>query len=325
MPRPTARVLALLELLQSGGVRTARELAARLAVDERTVRRYVEHLLELDVPVETVRGRYGGYRIGAGYRVPPLMLTDEEAVAVVLGLAASARSGPSATVRTAAETAAAKVRRVLPAPVAEQVAGLLDVRTSAPDPRPSATPADRITAASAAAAECRPLLVRHRRGEEVSERHVQPWGVVEHGGHWYLVGPDSASAEVRTFRLDRVEHLEPVEGRFAVPEGFDPVREVLASIASAPRDYAVRVLVRASEDRIRRHLPPAVARLRPLPADEAGEEGWVRVRLEARRLDWVAGVLAALDAPFRIEQPEPLRREVRALAERLLERTADVA
>ncbi len=85
MPRPTARVLALLELLQSGGTRTVGDLADRLGVDERTVRRYVAHLLELDVPVESVRGRYGGYRLGAGYRLPPLMLTDDEAVAVLVG------------------------------------------------------------------------------------------------------------------------------------------------------------------------------------------------------------------------------------------------
>jgi predicted DNA-binding transcriptional regulator YafY len=93
MTRPTARVMALLELLQSGGVRTVAELAGRLGVDERTVRRYVDHLLDLDVPVESVRGRYGGYRLGPGYRLPPLMLTDDEAVAVLLGLAVGRQAG----------------------------------------------------------------------------------------------------------------------------------------------------------------------------------------------------------------------------------------
>src|ERR1700722_4859357 len=92
MARPTAHVLMLLELLQSGGVRTAAELADRLGVDERTVRRYVDHLLDLDVPVESVRGRYGGYRLASGYRMPPLMLTDDEAVAVLLGLVGTRRA-----------------------------------------------------------------------------------------------------------------------------------------------------------------------------------------------------------------------------------------
>src|SRR6185295_6050121 len=90
--RPTVRVLALLEILQAGGSHTVAELAERLAVDERTVRRYVDHLLDLDVPVESVRGRYGGYRLAPGYRMPPLMLTDDEAVAVLLGLVGTRRA-----------------------------------------------------------------------------------------------------------------------------------------------------------------------------------------------------------------------------------------
>src|SRR5580692_2404577 len=115
MARPTARVLTLLELLQSGGIRTVAELADRLGVDERTVRRYVDHLIDLEVPVESVRGRYGGYRLAPGYRLPPLMLTDDEALAVLLGLVAGRRVGLMAATGTASETAAAKIRRVMPA------------------------------------------------------------------------------------------------------------------------------------------------------------------------------------------------------------------
>src|SRR5882724_12827753 len=131
MARPTARVLSLLELLQSGGVRTVAELASRLDVDERTVRRYMYHLIDLDVPVESVRGRYGGYRLASGYRMPPLMLSDDEALAVLLGLVAGRRAGlmtaagtasETATAGTGSETAAAKIRRVLP----ERLAGRLD-------------------------------------------------------------------------------------------------------------------------------------------------------------------------------------------------------
>src|ERR1700712_956754 len=103
MARPTARVLTLLELLQSGGVRTVAELADRLQVDERTVRRYVDHLVDLDVPVESVRSRYGGYKLAPGYRMPPLMLTDDEALAVLLGLIAGRRAGLLTTTGTANE------------------------------------------------------------------------------------------------------------------------------------------------------------------------------------------------------------------------------
>ena len=121
MARPAARVLTLLELLQSGGVRTVAELAGRLGVDGRTVRRYVDHLLDLDVPVESVRGRYGGYRLAPGYRMPPLMLNDEEALAVLLGLVAGRRAGLMTATGTAGETAAAKIRRVLPERLARRL------------------------------------------------------------------------------------------------------------------------------------------------------------------------------------------------------------
>jgi len=114
MAKPLARVLALLDILQMGGTRTQRELAQRLGVDERTVRRYVDHLVDLDVPVESVRGRYGGYRLAPGYRMPPLMLTDAEAVAVLLGLTGARRATLDPDAALAVESAEAKVRRVLP-------------------------------------------------------------------------------------------------------------------------------------------------------------------------------------------------------------------
>lgn len=315
MSRPTARVLALLELLQAGGVRTANELAERLAVDERTVRRYVDHLIELGVPVETVRGRYGGYRIAAGSHLPPLMLTDEEALSVVLGLTAIARTGPSAATRTAAETAAAKMGRVLPTRIADRLRGLRDVRTTARAATGDAAATDAILTATTAVDERRPLRIRHRRGDASTDRTVLPWGVVEHEGRWYLVGLDSASDAVRTFRMDRIERIETGPGHFTPPPDADPMAEVLASLARMPRAHTVRVRIRATEEAIRRRLPASVAALAP-----AEDEGWVLMTIEAARLDWVAGALAQLDAPFHIEQPDALRAEVRALADRLAAR-----
>lgn len=326
VPRPTARVLALLELLQAGGTRTAAQLAGLLGVDERTVRRYIGHLLELEVPVETVRGRYGGYRIAAGSRLPPLMLTDDEAVAAVLGLAAAARTGPSDATRAAATTASAKLRRVLPDRLAARVPGLLDVRTTAAARPVAAVSTDAVLTASGAAREGRPIRIRHRgRDGTTTDRLLLPWGVVEHEGRWYVAGLDSASDRVRTFRIDRIERIELAPGRFTPPEDADPVREVLAALAATPREHAVRVLIRASQERIRRHLPASIALLDVVPEEEAGGTGWSRVALEAAHLGWVAGVLALIDAPFRIEQPDALRAEVRALAARLAERVTDPA
>jgi predicted DNA-binding transcriptional regulator YafY len=134
MTRPTSRVLALLELLQGGGTRRVGDLAERLGVDERTVRRYAEHLVELDIPVRSVRGRYGGYRLAPGYRMPPLMLTDDEAVAMAIGLVVGQRAG-LAPESIASESALAKLRRCsLPAwPI-----------VSAPCSRPRRSPLQRV-------------------------------------------------------------------------------------------------------------------------------------------------------------------------------------
>src|SRR3954464_11871553 len=140
MTRPAARVLTLLELLQSGGVRTMAELAGRLGVDGRTVRRYVGHLIDLDVPVESVRGRYGGYRLAPGYRMPPLMLTDEEALAVLLGLVAGRRAGLMTTSVAASESAIAKVRRVLPEALGRRLDALLATADFTVAARPVVTP-----------------------------------------------------------------------------------------------------------------------------------------------------------------------------------------
>src|SRR3954453_15438508 len=126
MPRPTARILTLLELLQSGGTRTVAELADRLGVEGRTGRRYVDQLMNLDVPVATGRGRYGGYRLAAGYRLPPLMLSDDEALAVLLGLVAGRRAGLAPPRGTGSETAAAKIRRVLPSRLADRLDAVLE-------------------------------------------------------------------------------------------------------------------------------------------------------------------------------------------------------
>src|SRR5947209_4301609 len=144
MTRPAARVLTLLELLQSGGVRTMAELADRLGVDGRTVRRYVGHLIDPDVPVESVRGRYGGYRLAPGYRMPPLMLTDEEALAVLLGLVAGRRAGLMTATGTASETAAAKIRRVLPERLARRLDTVLGSLAFTAPPGEFATPDSEI-------------------------------------------------------------------------------------------------------------------------------------------------------------------------------------
>ncbi|MEV6911545.1 YafY family protein [Amycolatopsis sp. NPDC051071] len=315
MTRPIARVLALLEILQTGGTRTVAELAGRLDVDERTVRRYVEHLLDLDIPVRSVRGRYGGYRLAPGYRMPPLMFTDEEALAVLLGLVAGRRAGLITTSVAAAESAVAKVRRVLPETLGRRLDALLATADfTTPARQALSAEAEVLLTVAEAARDRRPVELAYLAGHGgASERVVHPYGVVAHSGRWYLTGFDSASGEVRTFRVDRIKNVEKHAGTFEVPSGFDPAERVLTALAETPHRHDVSVRIEAAPEQIRAVFPPSIATLEP-----DGE--WVRTRIRAQRLDWIPPLLAALDRPFVIERPDDLRDLVSALAVRLAAR-----
>ena len=322
MARPTAHVLTLLELLQSGGVRTAAELADRLSVDERTVRRYVDHLLDLDVPVESVRGRYGGYRLAAGYRMPPLMLSDDEALAVLLGLIAGRQTGLLTATGTASETAAAKIRRVLPGRLAGRLEAVLEslAFTVAAGEFPAPETGVLLPVADAVRHH-RPLSIRYTAADgRRSERTLHPYGLVAHSGRWYVTGVDPGISEDRTFRLDRIAEARALPGSFEPPAGLDPAQRVLAGLAQAPYQHQVTLRVRGTLGQIRTRLPASVAIVTELPAtaDADPEAGrWLRVELRVESLDWVPPLLASLDLPFVIERPDELRDLVIALADRL--------
>ncbi|MEU8227511.1 YafY family protein [Kribbella sp. NPDC048915] len=313
MTRPTARVLALLEILQRGGTWTVADLASRLDVNERTVRRYVDHLLDLDIPVRSVRGRYGGYRLEPGYRMPPLMLNDDEALAVLLGLVASRRAGLISASGAAVESAVAKVRRVLPSKLGQRLEGLLEIATFTAPARSGLTAsADVLLTVAEAARDRRPVEVAYVAGHGGSSvRELHPYGVVAHSGRWYVNGFDNASGKVRTFRVDRIARAEPRSGTFDVPDEYDPAQRVLAGIAAAPHQRQVSVRLAATPDEIHAVFPPSVAVLEEL------DEAWVRARIQAEELDWIPPLLAALDCPFVVEQPDALRDLIRALADRL--------
>ena len=322
MNRPVGRVLTLLELLQSGGTRTIAELAERLGVDGRTVRRYVDHLIGLDVPVESVRGRYGGYRLSPGYRLPPLMLTDDEALAVLLGLIAGQRSGSTAAMGTASETAAAKIRRVLPTRLARRLESMLAAVafTTAPD-QATALDAEVLLTLADAVRHRRPVSIRYTdRSGRGSERTLHPYGIVNHESRWYVTGADPALGEERTFRLDRIEGARTVPGSFGPPPEFDAAHRVLTGFATAPYRFEVTVWIRGTIEQIRTRLPESVATVEsPPPEAESGWEtgGWLRVELRAEQLDWLPPLLASLDLPFEIERPDELRDLVLGLADRL--------
>ncbi|THA51367.1 YafY family protein [Streptomyces sp. A1136] len=322
MPRPIARVLTLLELLQSGGTRTVGELADRLDVDERTVRRYADHLIDLDVPVESVRGRYGGYRLAPGYRMPPLMLSDDEALAVLLGLIAGRRAGLTTATGTASETAAAKVRRVLPERLGRRLDAVLDSLAFTAPPGESIAPeAEVLLAIADAVRHHRPVSIRYTAADgRRSERALHPYGLVAHSGRWYVTGEDPAIGGERTFRLDRITGARTLTGVFEPVAGLDPAERLLASLAGAPYRHEVSLRVQATAEQIRTRLPAGIAIVSESPpASGAGSDAkqWSRVELRVERLDWLPAVLASLDRPFVIERPDELRDLVEALAGRL--------
>src|ERR1700678_748446 len=261
MARPAARVLTLLELLQSGGVRTVAELADRLGVDGRTVRRYVDHLVDLDVPVESVRGRYGGYRLAPGYRMPPLMLSDDEALAVLLGLVAGRRTGLVTTAGTASETAAAKIRRVLPQRLARRLEAVLgSLAFTAPPGEAPAPDTGVLLSIADAVRNRRPVSIRYTGGDgRRSERTLHPNGLVAHAGRWYVTGADPGIGEDRTFRLDRIADARALPGSFEPPAGVDPAQRVLSGFATAPYRHTVILSIQAAIEQIRARLPASVA------------------------------------------------------------------
>ncbi|MGW4194126.1 helix-turn-helix transcriptional regulator [Streptomyces sp. NPDC005004] len=318
MPRPLARVLTLLELLQSGGTRTVSELAGRLGVDERTVRRYAQQLLDLDIPVESVRGRHGGYRLGPGYRIPPLMLNDDEALAVLLSLATDRASDTAG--ETARETAAAKIRRVLPHRLRGKLdAVLASLAYTAPPartaPAPAPDPAILLPIADAVHHH-RPVSIRYTAADgHRTERTLHPYGVVAHAGRWYVTAADLLSGEDRTFRLDRITDARTLPGSFTPPPDPAPTARVLNALATAPHPHAVTLHVQATPTHIHTHLPPGLATVTPPVAPDT----WCRVDLHVTHLDWLPAALAALDRPFTIERPAELRTLVAEFAARLLD------
>lgn len=324
MARSTARVFALLELLQAGGVQPVAALATRLGVDERTVRRYVAQLVEMEVPVESVRGRHGGYRVAPGYRMPPLMLTDEEALTLLLGLIIGRRGGGLPVDDETVEGAVGKLRRVLPRRTAARLDALLsssDLALLGPSGRTATeavgdTDPTVLMALAEAARDRHPVEIGYVRTDgTASRRTILPYGLVARSGRWYVTGHESRTGEVRTFRVDRISDPVALRVSFHVPGGFDPSATVLASLAGTPWRHQVSVRVAGTVEDLRAQLPAGLATLEPASSDDA--EPWTRVRLRAERLDWVAPYLAGLGRDLVIEGPAELRDHVRVLAERL--------
>ena len=312
MLTPTARLLELLELLQAQPLITGRQISDRLGIDPRTVRRYVEALKDLGIPVEGQRGVGGGYRIRPGYRLPPLMLTDDEAVAVALGVQAAGRLGLSGSA-DAVEGALVKIHRVLPDGLRRRVEALeatLDFTGGAK--RGAPVRGDAVLLLADAIRRRRRVRTTYRAfsGEE-TRRELSPHGLVVHSGRWYLAAHDHLRDDLRTFRVDRMRRLRAVaDPAEAPPDGFDAVAYVSTSLARTPWRWEVEVLLELSVDEAARRVPATLAEL-------VEEDGSTVLRMRVGSLDWMATILAGLGCAFSVRKPDELRTSVRALGERL--------
>jgi predicted DNA-binding transcriptional regulator YafY len=312
MSRPATRLLGFLELLQSAPSVAGADAAARLGVDRRTIRRYVVALQELGIPVEGQRGAGGGYRLASGHRLPPLMLGDDEAVAVVAGLLAVRRLGLAG-----AEPGLAKVRRVLPATLRRRIEALESVMAFSDADAPTIPPVGATLLVLAEGA------LRHRRVAATytpadgapRRRELDPLGVVVHGGRWYVSARAAESGEARTFRADRLSDAVLGAPVAPPPEGFDAVAAVTRSLARVPWEHAVEVRLAAPVAAVAERLPAALAELA-----EDGDGTLLRMRADS--LAWVAEVLAGLGCAFVVHAPDALRDEVGAVARRLTEAAA---
>lgn len=312
---PAARLFALLDALQSRPGVTAARLAERLEVETRSVRRYIAMLQEMGIPVEGTRGRYGGYRLRASYKLPPLMWTEEEALAVTLGLRAARQLGLSDSIPTV-ESALAKVERVLPQALRERVQAAQETVALDLAARSRSGQGALVPLLSVAAHQGKRVWMRYQsQSGEAREREFDCYGLVFHDQRWYAVGYCHARRGVRIFRLDRIAALEERAGRFTPPGDFDCLAYMTQSFATIPSRWLAEVQLQTSLENAREAVPAEFATL------EETAEG-ILLRAYDDDLQHMARLLVGLGCAFRVLGPPELVAAVRALANSLLAMTA---
>lgn len=313
----STRALELLSLLQSRRHWPGDELARRLEVSPRTLRRDVGGLQEIGYPITTTRGTGGGYQLSPGASLPPLVLSEDEAAAVVMGLKEIA-SGIHPTSGEAAVSAMAKIVQVLPVRIRRRIDSLRSVAMPRPAPR-RATVSDvaSLTTVALACRDSDALSFRYRaRDGETTERSVHPHRTVSVDSRLYLIAWDLRRADWRTFRVDRIEDPRRSGRRFApraLPDP-DPVEYVRTQIRSLPARYPIRATVNAPAERVKREVAE-YGSVEPL-GDASCE-----VYIPAESLDWATFCLAATGAPFVVHGPPEAIAHMRGWAERLLAAT----
>jgi predicted DNA-binding transcriptional regulator YafY len=307
---PVARTLLALELIQASPGITADRLAGKLGVTERAARRYVGILREADIPVESVRGPYGGYRLGRGLRLPPLMFSATEALGLVMAvLDGHHDAGDPASLVGAA---IGKIVRALPEPVAAQAEAVRRATKPAPDRAAARPDPGMATALVQACVDHRQVRLSYR-SEAGSEwaSDVDPWAVVVRHGRWYLLCWSHAAAATRAYRVDRVRAVEVLDTSFRAPADLDPVA-VLEDHLAVGWEYDVEIIIDAPLDSVTRCVPRVLGRLEPASAQTT------RLTGTTGNPTWYVEQIVTIRAPFQIVRCPELQDAARALGQRLL-------
>lgn len=302
MANPTTRVLALLELLQSHGRISGAELARRLELEPRSVRRYIQSLETLGIPIQAHRGRDGGYSLMQGFKLPPMMFSNEEAIALALGLVA-ARSLGWANATLASASALSKLERVMPESlalsmraVAETVTLATVQRTTPPQLKP-----EILGLVSTAVQKQQGLYLTYRSAQQsISERAIDPYALTYLDASWYLLSHCHVRQAIRTFRLDRIVTLELLATSFGKPTNFDPIAYLNTAIASLPRAYSIKVLLHTDLSCALAEIFSSLGLLEPVA-------NGTLMHSQADDLAWMARELAHLPFSFTILTPPELR------------------
>lgn len=307
---PAARALLALELIQGSPGITADRLADKLGVSDRAARRYIRILREAGIPIDAVRGPYGGYRVGRGLRLPPLVFTSAEALGLVMAVLDGHHDASDPT--DLVGSALGKIVRALPEPVAAQAEAVR--RATAPAPDRAAARPDPETTTTLVHARSNHRRVRLGYRSEAGKARVvdvDPWAVVVRHGRWYLLCWSHSSNARRAYRIDRVTAVDELDDTFTPPADLDPVADLEAHLA-AGWEYDVEVVIEAPADAVARCLPRTLGRLEPLGT------GTSRLTGSTSNPVWYAEELAGIPAGFRIVKCAELRDAVRALGQRLL-------
>lgn len=315
---PAARALLALEAIQNNPGITAQRLGDRLGVTERAARRYVAILREAELPIESVSGPLGGYRVGRGLRLPPLTFTAAEAMGLVMAVLEGHRN--AADPADLVGGALAKILRVLPERVAGPVRAVRERTAEAPVPAlvPGAPPpvspelTSRLIESCTAARRLRlTYSLPSSAGPAEREMDVEPWAVVLRHSLWYLLCWSRTRQARRVLRVDRIISVFPLTETFTPPPGLDALR-VLEEHLSQGWDYDVDVLIDAGLRETTRCLPRSLGLL------DADGDSRTRLRASTSNPDWYARQLATLPVPFRVLGSPELRKSVTVLAHQLL-------